>query len=61
MNAAVAQAGEAAFVPSLEEDSDDWLTVDPETFDEKLAQTMNPAKNTSTAQGQGQDAMSTLR
>ncbi|KAH8120600.1 SGT1-domain-containing protein [Phellopilus nigrolimitatus] len=40
VNTAIAQAGETPTLPDLEEDSDDWLNVDAENFDEKLAETM---------------------
>ncbi|EJD04343.1 SGT1-domain-containing protein [Fomitiporia mediterranea MF3/22] len=42
VNNAIAQAGENPTLPNLEEEPDDWLNVDAENFDEKLAETMRP-------------------
>ncbi|THH09887.1 hypothetical protein EW145_g1723 [Phellinidium pouzarii] len=46
VNFAAAQAGESSTLSKLEEDSDDWLNIDAENFDDKLAETMrsDPAK-----------------
>lgn len=52
VNDAIAQAGENPTLPDLEEQPDDWLTVDAESFDEKLKATMGSRAST-----EGEQAM----
>ena len=47
VNNAIAQAGENPMLPELEEQPDDWLNVDAESFDDKLKATMQARKSSS--------------
>lgn len=42
MNNAIAQTGENPTIPDLEEDSDNWMNIDAEHFDQKLEEIMRP-------------------
>lgn len=51
------QAGDTAFLPDLEEDSDDWLNVDAENFEQNLAGTMRHGMQTGNGNVIEADAM----
>ncbi|KAL5534603.1 hypothetical protein ACEPAG_1066 [Sanghuangporus baumii] len=42
VNNAIAQAGENPMLPDLEEDFDDWMNIDAESFDQRLEKTLRP-------------------
>ncbi|KAI5124417.1 hypothetical protein M0805_008301 [Coniferiporia weirii] len=56
VNNAIAQAGDNPTLPDLEEESDEWMNVDAENFDEKLAATARSAPVKAKTPG-GEDTM----
>ncbi len=45
VNIAITRAGEVPYMPDLEEDTDEWLNIDADDLDAKLAETMKVSKD----------------